>query len=387
MRICMLLYGSYPAEPRTRRAAEALAGAGHHVTVLALRACDEAAREDVGGVRVIRVASGAVPDGRSPVARKLATFGAMRAVRRAWATALEGEAFDVVQANNADTLAFGAGLASRVGAKLVYDAHELWVEYVTDRGHSPGERLAAVPTRLYWTAIERRLIPRADLVTTVNEFIAREMAQRYRCAQPDVVLNVPPTPAGGVEELPVDLPGVRFIYQGVFSQGRGLPELLDAIAEVPEASVCLMGDGVLRADVERRAAEPDLAGRAAVLAPVTPERVVPLARSAHVGVVPFQPTTLNNYYASPNKLFEYLHAGLPVLGTELPFLSAVLEETGAGITVPTGGSAPMVEGIRRLALDDALRARLAAAAAAAASRYSWESESRHLLALYDTLAV
>ena len=383
----MLLYSHYPVEPRTRRAAQALASAGHAVTVLCLQGESELSQELVGGVEVLRVLAPRIDSSVGPLLRKIRTARAVRGVRTAWRAAIEGRVFDVVHAHNLDTLAPAFGIAASAGARVVYDAHELWVEYVADRGPGLRERIAALPVRVYWTAVERRLLPRVDAAITVNEFIAAEMARRYRCPVPEVVLNVAEAPPSGIEPLPVVMPGLSVIYQGALSLGRGLPELLEAVARTPEVNLTIMGAGVLDAALRARAAQPDLIGRVVVLDPVAPQRVVPIARSADVGVIPFQPTTLNNRLASPNKLFEYMHAGLAIISTDLPFIRWVLDETGAGLTVPPGDIDGWASRLRELAADPALLARLRECSAVSASRFTWDTEKQKLLAIYERLEI
>lgn len=385
MRVLMLLYGRYPEEPRSRRAAEALTEAGYTVSVLCLGSVGDPACETVAGVEVIRTPLPAAVAIADPVTRKLQTIRKVKAVHDAWLAAVTLRSFDVVHAHNLDTLETAISVARRTHARMVYDAHELWVDYVGDRGPGLAERMAAVPTRAYWAAAERRLLPRVDAVITVNQFIAREMVRRYGCAAPDVVMNVPVSPADGIEPLPVSMPGMKIIYQGALSAGRGLPELLDAVARVPDASVAMMGCGALAGLLRERAARDDVSGRAFVLDAVSPERVVPIARSADVGVIPFQPTTLNNRLASPNKLFEYMHAGLAIVATDLPFIAQVLEETGAGVTVPPADVDGWARRIACLARDRDALDRLRANSAEAAARYTWDLEKQKLLAVYDRI--
>lgn len=352
--------------------------------MLALQGDDELSLECVSGVEVIRTLQ-PDPAGGSALLRKVRTLRGVRGVHAAWRVEVDGRSFDVFHAHNLDTLPEAFRLAARCGAKVVYDAHEMWVEYVADRGSRLSERIAALPVRAYWTAVERRLLPRVDAAITVNSFIADEMGHRYHCPAPLVVLNVSPAPPPGTEPLPVAMPGLRVIYQGVLSAGRGLPELLEAVARVPEVNLTIMGAGVLADSLRKRAAMPDLIGRAAVIDPVAPQRVVPIARSAEVGVIPFQPTTLNNRWASPNKLFEYLHAGLAIISTDLPFISQVLDETGAGLTVPPGDIEGWAAQLRGLATDPALLDRLRERSAASAARFTWDVEKQKLLDLYASL--
>ena len=233
---------------------------------------------------------------------------------------------------------------------------------------------------------EARLAPRADVVFTVNPFIARELAQRYGIAMPGVVMNVPATRTLAPLALP-ELPRPVFLYQGGLTRGRGLSEMLEAFVTVRRGSLVLMGAGPLGEGLKARAGAPDLQGRVVVLPPVPPEDVVRVAASADVGVIPYMAGSLNNYYSSPNKLFDYLHAGLAIVATNLPFIAQVLSETGAGMVASTDSASDLAAVMNVLAGDAAQLEAMRRAAAGAAQRYTWEREVAPLLDAYRKLAV
>jgi glycosyltransferase involved in cell wall biosynthesis len=232
------------------------------------------------------------------------------------ARAARAAAADVVHANDLETLP-AAWLATRGRARLVYDAHELYAEFEPD------------PPRLHravTSALERTLARRADAVVTVSEPIADELERRLG-RRPLVVLNAPELDAREPEPTRRDGP-LRAVYQGAFGRGRQLEDLLDAIAAAPTVRLTIrvvrMKTEAIRVEVERRG----LAGRVEVEEPLPPDRLLEGLRGHDVGIVFDRPVSRNAELSSPNKLFEYLAAGLAVVAPRLPGFEAILDGVG-----------------------------------------------------------
>ncbi len=262
------------------------------------------------------------------------------------------------------TLPALAGAARRHGARLVFDARELYPD-TPAVAHRPLVRAA-------WRAMERRFVPRADLVLTVGEGLAAELARRYPLRRAPVVLHNAPRPHTGP---PADLrahaglaPGTPVVlHTGALREGRGLPDLVRAMAGVP-ATLVLLGEGPLAPALLALA---DATGAAVHLAsPVPPAEVPAFAAAADVGAVPLEDTCLNLRLALPNKLFEYIAGGLPIVATDLPELARVVRGGGLGLTVPPGDVPALRAALHRLLTDSALRAACQAAIPASQAAFS-----------------
>jgi glycosyltransferase involved in cell wall biosynthesis len=251
---------------------------------------------------------------------------------------------DVVHANDLDTLPAAYLLARESGSRLVYDAHELYSEFDPD----PPRLARAVLDKL-----ERTLARRADAVVTVSDPIAEELRGRFG-VEPLVVLNAPDLDDGEPTEIP-DPPPLRAIYQGAFGTGRPLEDLLDAIRLAPNVHLTLRVSRSTRDALERELPD-DVRERIAVEEPVPPQDVVDALRAHHVGVVFDRPLTRNAELSSPNKLFEYLMAGLAVVAPRLRGFESVLDD--AALLYEPGSSAAMASELERLAADPPLLAEL-----------------------------
>lgn len=305
-------------DPRAGRAAAAAAELGWEVVGAAVS--HAAARPALSGTGRARHALRRLRGLYRPAKLLLATARLVRAARASRPT--------VVHANDLDTLPAGWWLARRHSARLVYDAHELYSGFESD------------PPRL-WSrlslALEGVLARRADAVVTVSEPIANELTRRLRLRRPPlVVLNCPPLEQVEVEARP-GLP-VRAIYQAAVGPGRMLEDVVEAARASPgvEVTVRLLGgEGASLASIR---VEP----------PVPPDRLVEALAPYDIGLVIDRPDTENARLALPNKLFEYLMAGLAVAVPRAPAMAALVEEHGVGVVYERGA---LGEALARLASD------------------------------------
>ena len=304
----------------------------------------------------------------------------MRALPRA-----AGYRADIYHAHDLNNLEVAYRAARKTGAKLVYDAHELFPEIAN--------RWVRM-RKGYWSRLEGRLLPRADLAITVNELIADEMARRYHVRPPLVVLNCPDPPpefdptarydllrerAG----LQVDTPIV--LYQGWMSEGRGLENLVRAAPMLRDGAVVVfMGYGEYQSALGRLAAE--VGGARVHFIPAVPQRdLLAYCASADVGVIPYQAVDLNNYYTSPNKLFDFIQAGLPIVASDLPFLRKVIVGHGLGVVARLDRPEDYARALNEvLALPDRA-AHVRANLHRAAPQYTWAAQAAKLVEAYNLL--
>ena len=241
---------------------------------------------------------------------------------------------EVVIAEDLPALPAAARLAREWQVPLIYDSHELYAEQKTFSG---------AQKRIMRRA-EGDLIRQCAATFTVNDSIADEMARRYRCARPHVLLNVVDPPEGfdvGArhERLRKHFcwPGDRVIllFQGGLAANRNLENLVESMAFVrnDRLVLVLMGDGPIKDRLRDAARARDVADRVFFKDAVPQEELAFWTASADIGVIPYPNVDLNTYYCTPNKLFEYIQAGLPILANDLPELRRYVGETGFGVTV------------------------------------------------------
>jgi len=283
---------------------------------------------------------------------------------------------------------------TRTGTRpaLVYDSHEIYVE---------SGRIAKLPGWVRWLLArqERAWVHRVDALVTVNESLADHLGRRYHPRRVVVVRNCPtrweppePRPdllrraAGIAAGSPVAL------YHGGFSAHRGMEELADAILQpgMENVHAVFLGYGSERASLDRRAADPRYGARLHVLDAVPPHELPAWVASADVGVMPIQRSTLNHYLSTPNKLFESLAAGVPVVVSDFPEMRRIVladPDGPLGATCDPADPSSVARAILSiLALPpDELGELRRHCLRAAHARYNWETEVSRLVALYGDL--
>lgn len=300
---------------------------------------------------------------------------------------------DVFHAHDLRALPAATAAADRDGGVVVYDSHEVFVE-------ADAHARRSTATRAAMRRLERRMASPARALVTVNEDLAALLGPALGFEGRTVVVRntrprwTPPDPdphrlraAAGV---PVGMPVV--LSHGLFAVDRGFEELAAALALPALAGVhgVFLGRGPMRARLDELAASPALAGRLHVVDAVPPGDLLEWICDADVNAVVIQPTTLNHRLSTPNKLFESLAAGVPVVASDFaPMRRIVIDDPDGPLgrmCDPTDPAsiAAAIRALLDLAPADAAALRRRCLAAAHA-RYAWEVDGGRLVELYAGL--
>lgn len=272
-------------------------------------------------------------------------------------------------------LPLAVALKFRHGSRLIYDTHELETEVSTSIGL----------TRWLYRGLEWLFIPYTDAVVVVSDSIADWYAKAYGIARPVVVRNVPELvglPPARNRELWRNRFGIPaehliFIYQGGLFRGRRVEQFLRVFAQVkPDRHIVFMGYGDLQADIELAVARrPNIHFAPAV----APADVLRHTAGADVGLVGVENICLSYYYSLPNKVLEYLLAGVPALMPSYPEMVRFTRCRGAGWIVGEA-DADWLEAINRLTPSQVASGYQTAVVGR--ETLSWKTEATHLEQLY-----
>ena len=413
-KVCMVVKNQLWNDARVKKEALALAEAGYRVTVVARPEAGHSPRETWRGIVVLR------PPKDSPARQELRerVVGAsaegdeslrarlIRALRRnrlrrvltdikrsvPWELRLLAAALsvraDVYHAHDLDALLVGALAAGALGTRLVYDAHELWLE-------SSRYKMSTPPLdRLRYRLTERLLLPRADAVIAVTPSRGRAMKRMY----PDDIrrmaivenstprLETLPVPRNLRDRLGIPRGAFVALYQGIICPGRGLEELLAAARTLRGRGiyVVVVGHDAWQGTLQRLAAEMGVDDIVRFHPPVPSEELASITVAADAGLILFRNVCLNNYYSLPNKLYEYMMAGIPIVASDFPDMREVIEKNGCGLLVDPDSPEDIADGIIGLAeMETGERREMGGnGRRAALSDYHWDIEARRLLEVY-----
>lgn len=393
-----LYYDDVAHDSRVLREARELARSGRRVHVIGLGSPDFPDREEMAGFEVLRVgAAGRLRPGHGTYAGGLARrfrwlTGYLRGLdewaRAAAAAAIEATApYTSVAWHGHDLSGVIAAhrAAKERGGRLVYDSHELFM------GAGSAARLPG-PARRMLAAWEGRLARRSDLVITVNESIATTLARAYRIPRPTIVMNCPEVtgtrPARLASPLRTEMGlGARpvILHHGVLGGGKGIMETVAALEHLPgEVALVLLGEGDLLPELRKMALEPRYRDRLFLHESVSVDELPDWVVGADVGVMAFQPIAQNNIFGTPNKLFECMAVGVPVVVSDFPEMGRIVRETGVGETCDPADPASIARSIRTV-LDHPRERYERASAAAVADKYSWVRQAEILVSAYDRI--
>ena len=283
---------------------------------------------------------------------------------------------DLFVANDLDTLP-GVWCAAKLrGKPIVYDSHEYFTEVP--------ELVSRRNVQRVWKWIERRIQPRLKNVITVNESIAELFRKEYY-QEVSVVSNFPniSRPSEIEGQLPAGFTDKPFIiYQGAVNLGRGIEEMVIAMHHMDEFNFLIVGGGDKLEEVKDLVKKERLGERIHLTGRVPFESLAWYTKQAAIGMSLEQDIGLNYRLSTPNKLFDYMHAGVPVLASNLPEISKVVNEVGFGVVISSFSPKDIKEGIDKIFRDIKIFQDLKDKAFQNASRYTWENQEDILIGHY-----
>ena len=326
MTVLMLLTNAYDPDPRVRQEALSLLGMGYRIRLLAWdRELKSPAYECMEGVEVERVF---LPSrhGRGTTQLFFYAWLYLKMLWRGWRTR-----FDIVHCHDLDTLPLGFILGKLKRRPIIYDAHESFPDMLEGNIHPMVQR--------FLVRLENFLIRRVDLLITVGEKLRRHFAERG--ARHSVVVGnwKRLKDYARTEEQNLEIRHRLGIPDGAMTVvciiqlfvDRKIEELLQAIDECPDVYLIVGGKGALESTVVERAAKNP---RIIYVGFVRGNEIPGYTCAADVVYYGFDPANPNARFSAPNKLFEALAAGRPLLTGDFGEIADVVREASCGIVMP-----------------------------------------------------
>lgn len=294
----------------------------------------------------------------------------------------EGTKFkpDIIHANDLDTLWAGYMIKKKTGAKLVYDAHEIWA--------MQGQVLPKI--FIYdFQRKEKFLLKKIDAFITVNQSLKLQIAlinQHHFNYPSDIVYNCPKYTKIALSKR--DSQKIKILYQGRFALNRGLEQLTEAARFLPKKAKiyfrCLH-DPAIEAKLKAIIRKYQLEKKVLFLKPVAMTKMVEAAKGFDIGVIPYIPVHIDNKFCSPNKLFEYPMSGLALAVSDLPELKRFVSENRNGVLFNPSKPQSIAGALNSLVENPKLLLQMRQNSLKAAKIFNWENEEKKLVRIYQKL--
>ncbi|RME04266.1 MAG: glycosyltransferase [Planctomycetota bacterium] len=287
----------------------------------------------------------------------------------------------VVIASDLPTLPLAWQLKRTLGSRLIYDSHEFYTE----------QAFLSSKDKRELRKIEARLLPWVDLLITINGDIAQLFRRRYGVGDVRVIQNAFLSSCPEKKYIH-DLLGIGrerrlVLYQGQFLKYRNLEQLVKLARYFREIALVLVGWGELEAVLKKRCRRYGILDKTVYFLPKIPQRdLVAYASSASLGVIPYPSVDLNTRYCTPNKLFEFISASLPVVANEnLVMLKKILRRYGIGFCLDFHQAEAAAKKIEEVASETELLRLYRNNLELAKRELCWERERKKLVAWVNGL--
>lgn len=373
MKIVNLVLNNFVNDSRVLKTSKFLVNMGFNVQVVALHDSNLSIFEQVEGVSVHRIAL------KSRKWSKRKFIQLFKLFEFIFRFISNYRSTDVLHCNDLNGLLVGVLTKfTRIKLKLIYDSHEFAINDV------PNQSKMSINLKYF---LEKFLIRFADEVIVVSDSIANEYARLYNIPKPHLVLNCPAYKEQEKKNIFRENFHIRddqtiFLYQGGLGKGRGIELMLEGFSSLgsdKNVLVC-MGYGSLQQLIQEKSKNYNTIFFHPA---VSPDVLLDYTSSADYGVSFIEDTCLSYRYCLPNKMFEYLMAGLPVLTSNLFEMKRIVEAEGVGIVAEEN----TLEGFKK-AVTDSLQqdyVTIQHNVSKARNKYCWEEQEKVLKEIYPEI--
>ncbi len=286
---------------------------------------------------------------------------------------------DILVTNDLDTLLPNFIISRLKKSVLFYDSHEYFTEVP--------ELVARPHIRNFWLSIEKFVFPKLKNVFTVNESIASIYTEKYKVPV-SVVRNLPFRSVSKFSSVTRDGLGLPidkkiFLFQGAgINIDRGAEEAIEAIAKTENAALLFIGGGDVLSQLKEKVKAMKIAEKVFFLPKQPMEILYQYTSLADFGLTLDKDTNLNYRFSLPNKLFDYIQAGLPVLASDLPEVRKIIDQYKIGKIAPSTSVTDIAATMKQMISDDHQFVLWKENLKIAASELCWENEEKKLLQIF-----
>ena len=285
---------------------------------------------------------------------------------------------NLLLSNDLDTILPNYFISRLKGCKIVFDSHEYFTE-------TP-ELVNRPKVQKVWKRIESYVVPKLDEMITVCDSIADLFREKYgvKC---HVIRNIPPRkalpPKGDKQTLGLPIDKHLLVLQGSgINIQRGAEELVQAMALLDDCFLIIIGGGDVLPILKQMVVDMSITDRVRFFARMPYQQMMAYTQLAELGFCLDKDTNLNYRFSLPNKLFDFIQAGIPVVASHLPEIEKIIRRYDIGLFIEDHEPSTIAATIREALLDEARRGQWQRNLALAAQDLCWENEEKKLLEIY-----
>jgi glycosyltransferase involved in cell wall biosynthesis len=275
--------------------------------------------------------------------------------------------YDLIWAVDMDTLP-GAKTAAFFRRKpIVFDGHEFFSE-------SPELHKRKLIKKI-WFLLEKTFLPGCDRYFTVSPGLVKLYKERFNIDF-KLLRNLPLKREEIATPLNSENPKV-ILYQGALNVGRGISQTIEALKFLPnDYQFVIVGSGDCSDKLKQLTKRMGLEHRVDFIGAVPFEELYKYQKNALAGICTYEDMGLNHYYSLPNRLFDYMQAGIPVLTSEFPDMAEIVRDNETGLVLNTLEPEDVAIAIKEACENMLLRQKWQKTIPQAADKFTWNNEKK-----------
>lgn len=289
---------------------------------------------------------------------------------------------DKIVANDLDTLlaCYSAKKLKR-NCELIYDSHEYFTE-VPELVNRP-------KIQKIWETIEEKIFPKLNFIYTVNDSIANLYKVKYN-KEIKVVRNISPlwinSSLISKKELGIPEDKLILIIQGAgINIDRGAEEAVEAMKFIENACLLIVGNGDVIPSLKEFVSKNQLEKKVLFFPKMDYQKMMLYTTHADIGLTLDKPSNINYLYSLPNKIFDYVQANTPIIGSNLVEVSKIIKNNKVGIIIDSVNPESIIKSVLEIQENQNLLNELKRNCEIAKNELNWENECKTLASFYPQI--
>lgn len=284
--------------------------------------------------------------------------------------------YDIILSNDLDSLPACYFASKLKKNKLVYDSHELFSEGPELQGRKW--------VKGFWKKLEHYFLPKIKQSFTVSNAISEYYNERYHNNM-GIVRNLPLLNRE-IEKKDVSFPTKNkvLLYQGVLNPGRGIKLAVQALHFLDQVDLVIIGYGKVENELKEFVSNQKLQKRVHFLGKIPQEILPNYTAIADIGMVLEEPLGKSFEFSLPNKLFDYIHAELPIIAGNLPEIKKIITNYQVGVLIDSYHPKDIANKIQELLMSKTLIASIKSKQREAKKTLNWENETKILSQYFNS---